>query len=115
MLGNVVQHTLQLNGVVAHLRFAFARNVHRQQVVGRAQLHAVAGEIKQHFVAALQLAAEGAQRGLHVFLGDVGAQRHLVAHGAQVAGDAGGVFHRVGQGRDVAVLVVAHHQRQPAP
>ena len=52
-VAQVVEDALQLDRFVADLFRAFAADVDGQQVVGRAELYPVAGEVDQHLVAAL--------------------------------------------------------------
>ena len=89
-----------------------ATDIDRQQEIGRAKLHAVAGKKHHHLVAALDVLAKDAQGLLHAALSQIRPQRHLEARSLQALGHDAGIGARIEQGGHGLVAVVADDQGQ---
>ena len=90
------------------------RHVGGQEIVRAADLEAVAGVEEQRPVARPDIGIEGDQRPAHGALVDVLCEADDEAEALELAADRAGIVHRLLQGRNVGVGIVADDEREIA-
>ena len=112
MFAHVFEHALQGQPIIFHLFLVGGGDIDGQQVVGRAQLHAVPGKEKHGLGAAGDTPLEGAHGVEHAAAGEIGTQGDIKARLLQGARHGARVGAGVVEFGDGGIAVVADDQRQ---
>ncbi len=108
-----VEDVLQLHRIILDLILIPTVRIHRDQEIVAVDLHAVAGIIKYHLIAAGYVALEIAHGLLHLVQGQIQLQGDLEIGRAQRLGHGLGIRAGIDQGVGMLITVIADHQRHP--
>ena len=106
------QHAIERHRFVIDIGVALKHGIDRNQIVGALHLNAMTGIVDHGHVGVAGPVAEVAQRPPHIGAGQVVTDiDHIEAGLPHGLGEGVGVVVRIGQLRNVAILRVAHHER----